>query len=97
MYGLDDCNAHANPYHLHGDMVCEYSAAAAGHSALIGWGLDGRGIYGRYETTGVTAQVDACGGHWGDVPAYTDTDTDGTVVSYPGATNVYHYHLSVSE
>jgi hypothetical protein len=33
--------------------------------------------------------LDACGGHYGPVPA--TTLSDGTV--YPAASNVYHYHV----
>jgi hypothetical protein len=52
--------------------------------------MDGRGMYGQYEGTGALPTLDACGGHYGDVPA---TTING--VTYPAATNVYHYHYQV--
>ena len=67
-----DCNGHATPYHAHGDLVCEYNQTAAGHSTLVGFALDGRGMYGRYESTRTLPVLDACNGHWGPVPAYKD-------------------------
>ena len=69
-------------------MQCDYDKTAAGHSALIGVALDGRGLYGLYETTGtVPTDLDWCGGHTGNVPAWTATDGSA---SYPAATSVYH-------
>ena len=67
--------------------------SALGHSPLIGFALDGRGLYGLYETTSTYAylSLDACNGHWGPVPAWSGTNTDGTTISYSAATNVYHY------
>jgi hypothetical protein len=87
MFGAD-CGGHADPFHLHCSVVCEYNHSAAGHSPLVGIMLDGRGIYGSMESTGaLPSDLDACGGHFGPVPVTTiGADT------YPGATNVYHYH-----
>ena len=67
------------PYHHHYDLSCDYNKTAAGHSALTGVALDGRGIYGidplvfvfntnsssgMYESTGTyPTNLDACGGH----------------------------------
>ena len=98
---------HANPYHHHYDLACDYDKTASGHSALTGVALDGRGIYGLYEKTGaVPTDLDACGGHckspliWytvlinsidGPVPAHT---VGG--VTYSAASNVYHYHTQSS-
>lgn len=85
---LDDCGGHANPYHYHFDLACDYNKTALGHSALIGIALDGRGIYGQYETSGTKpTNLDSCGGHFGPVPAYTIANN-----TYPAAENVYHYH-----
>ena len=43
-------------------------------------------IYGRHETTGAApADLDACGGHEGPVPAHVDW-------GIPANTSVYHYH-----
>eukprot|EP00158_Paraphelidium_tribonemae_P005468 Partr_v1_DN27360_c0_g2_i2_m46699 len=69
---MDSCGGHARPYHYHLDLACDYDHGSQGHSALIGVALDGRGIYGLYETTGVKpSNLDKCGGHVGDVPAHT--------------------------
>lgn len=69
----DDCAGHATPYHHHLDLPCDYDITAAGaHSQLVGWALDGRGIYGRWESDGKTpTDLDACNGHYGPVPAIT--------------------------
>ena len=69
--------------------------SAAGHSPLIGFALDGRGLYGLYESTGTYATLDACNGHWGPVPAWSGTNTDGSAITYAAATNVYHYRESL--
>jgi hypothetical protein len=54
--------------------------------------LDGRAMYGIYETTGTApTDLDACGGHTGAVPSHTAGG-----VTYPAAKNVYHYHSQVS-
>ena len=50
---------------------------AAGHSALVGFALDGRGMYGEFETSQTPAVLDSCNGHIGNVPAYTDTGQAG--------------------
>ncbi|KAJ3018767.1 UNVERIFIED_CONTAM: hypothetical protein HDU68_010992 [Siphonaria sp. JEL0065] len=86
--GLDVCNGHANPYHHHMDFVCNYDRNATGHSALIGFAFDGRGIYGYKESSyAYPTDLDYCGGHYGPVPAFTMNG-----VTYPAGTNVYHYH-----
>jgi hypothetical protein len=83
---MDQCGGHANPYHYHTDMVCHYDPNAAGHSGLIGVMLDGRALFGRHETTGAApADLDACGGHVGAVPAYAEWGV-------PEGTSMYHYH-----
>ena len=54
-------------YHYHMDLVCDYNLTAAGHSTLVGVMLDGRGLYGRYETFGaIPMDLDMCGGHVGE-------------------------------
>jgi hypothetical protein len=81
---MDECGAHASPYHNHLDLTCDYNRSASGHSQLIGVALDGRGIYGIYESSGQKpVDLDACGGHYGAVPSYEN---------FAGADNVYHYH-----
>ncbi|KAJ3017359.1 UNVERIFIED_CONTAM: hypothetical protein HDU68_011733 [Siphonaria sp. JEL0065] len=82
------CGGHATSYHMHTDFVCHYDRNATGHSALIGFALDGRGIYGYKESSySYPTDLDWCGGHYGDVPA---SIVNG--VTYPAASNIYHYH-----
>ena len=63
------CGGHANTYHNHYDLSCDYDKTSAGHSPLIAIALDGRGVYGVFEGAGAApTDLDACGGHVGDVP-----------------------------
>jgi hypothetical protein len=89
---LDTCAGHANPYHYHKDLACDYAAGSTGdHSPLVAIALDGRGLYGLWEGNGsAPTNLDACNGHTGPVPAYTNDDG----VSFPAQDNVYHYHTS---
>ena len=89
---LSDCGTHANPLHMHESAGCEYNENdSSGHSTLVAAMLDGRGMYGRWEAPGVLAgaDLDACNGHFGDVPA-----TVIAGVTYPAASGVYHYHVT---
>jgi hypothetical protein len=88
---LDDCNGHAAPYHIHKDSVCDYNSSSnSQHSQLIAVALDGRGIYGKWEGNGaLPSDLDACNGHFGSVPAFQNGE-----MSFPSASNVYHYHTS---
>ena len=94
----DMCNAHAGQgfdYHYHGDPYgpqCLYSCAnystLQSHPPLIGYGLDGVPIFGRYLDAGApggSLALDDCGGHvhTGIGDAYL-------------ADGVYHYHAFVS-
>jgi hypothetical protein len=90
---ISDCGGHAQPWHHHCNLTCEYDQSAeTGHSLLVGVMLDGRGLYGMHETTNTPpADLDACGGHFGSVPA---TTVGGA--TYPAATNVYHYHTQTA-
>ena len=88
----DGCNQHVGrgggQPHLHGDpfgSFCFYSAAnyssLAAHPPLIGYAIDGFGIFGRHLSTsasGYSNTLDVCGGHSHD--------------SYG-----YHYHAQVVE
>jgi hypothetical protein len=86
---LDSCGGHAMPYHYHNDNACDYDHTAAGHSPLIGFGLDGVGIYGLYENNPTKPNLDACNGHVGVVPA---DDEFGV----PEGMEMYHYHVASS-
>mmetsp|Transcript_5234 Transcript_5234/g.12588 ORF Transcript_5234/g.12588 Transcript_5234/m.12588 type:complete len:180 (-) Transcript_5234:279-818(-) len=86
---LDSCGGHAYPYHYHKGLDCEYTASwqAEGHSPVIAAMLDGRGMYGKWESTGnLPADLDACNGHTGPVPASAEFGT--------AASTVYHYHMT---
>eukprot|EP00238_Polyblepharides_amylifera_P009832 CAMPEP_0196580674 /NCGR_PEP_ID=MMETSP1081-20130531/29978_1 /TAXON_ID=36882 /ORGANISM="Pyramimonas amylifera, Strain CCMP720" /LENGTH=428 /DNA_ID=CAMNT_0041900615 /DNA_START=106 /DNA_END=1392 /DNA_ORIENTATION=+ len=86
---LDNCGGHANPYHYHADMVCDYDLTTGVHSAATGLGLDGVVIYGKYETgTSAPLDLDPCNGHLGPVPESTEYSIT--------ASTVYHYHMTTS-
>merc|ERR1719178_520647 len=82
---LDSCNGHAIPYHFHADMSCMYDDEDTSvHSPLIGFALDGYGIYGLYEGSGAVPTLDTCGGHTAAVPEDATYGVDSSTV--------YHYH-----
>jgi hypothetical protein len=78
---LDECGGHTEEYHFHERLSCLYEATG-GHSTQVAVGLDGKGLYGKYEDADEEElpQLDACGGHFGVTP-----DSDGE--------RVYHYHV----
>lgn len=66
----DKCQGHpqqAGVYHYHSISTCiDDKRLADGHSALVGYALDGFGIFGRYGEGGkllASADLDACHGH----------------------------------
>jgi hypothetical protein len=86
----DRCHGHPEPrgqYHYHDLSPCldDRAGAAGRHSDLIGYALDGFGLYGRFGETGkalTNADLDACHGHT-------------HVVTWNGApTAIYHYHVT---
>lgn len=86
----DHCNGHPQQegqYHYHGPSPCMRDAAgrAGRHSDLIGYALDGYGIYGEYGEGGKLlhdSDLDACHGHT-------------HAVMWNGRMKViYHYHLT---
>eukprot|EP00392_Amoebophrya_sp_AT5.2_P011896 g11986.t1 len=85
---LDECGGHTKEYHFHEKLGCLYSSSG-GHSAEVGKEAQGlpdglqQKLYGKFESTGVTPNLDACNGHFGVTP-----DSAGQVV--------YHYHVSDS-
>ena len=84
----DTCQGHpeqTGEYHYHSLTTCLEDAADGTHSELVGWALDGFGIYGRYGEDGevvTTTDLDACHGHTHDLTV--DGVTEPT----------YHYHAT---
>lgn len=86
----DRCNGHperSGEYHYHDQPPCLTDAKSGpnGHSDLIGYALDGFGMFGPQEASGTTlmsADLDECHGHTGPV------EWDGKVVT------MYHYHFT---
>lgn len=85
----DACNGHpqiSGAYHYHGHIDCmEDVEAGTGHSMLLGYALDGFGLYGKYGDDGhemTNDDLDACHGHSGVV------EWNGELVE------MYHYHLT---
>ena len=60
---FDDCGGHVNPhtgYHYHAATGCSAQVASTdGHAALIGYALDGYGIF----ANGGVSDLDSCRGH----------------------------------
>lgn len=86
----DGCNGHPERqgeyhYHNYSDCFVDTASGPNGHSDLIGYALDGFGIFGLYDAGGdilTTSDLDACHGHTGPV------EWDGEVVE------MYHYHFT---
>jgi hypothetical protein len=88
----DECDGHpqqSSVYHYHSASDCvlaELDSDTDGHSALIGWALDGFGIYGTRGEDGAeltSADLDECHGHTHEVTF------NGKVQE------IYHYHATV--
>ena len=83
----DACGGHpqqAGVYHYHSLSPCA-SDAALGHSALVGYALDGFGIYGPHGEKGTAltnADLDECHGHTHEI------EWDGKTVE------MFHYHAT---
>ena len=72
---FDACGGHSNPhegYHYHAAVGCsEISDHTDDHPALIGYALDGYGIYSQHEEGSDSANnLDECGGESDDVRGY---------------------------
>ena len=83
----DNCQGHPQPsgqYHYHSLTNC-LSDPGTGHSNLIGYAVDGFGIFGSRGTTGAEltdADLDVCHGHT-------------HAITWDGATvTMYHYHAT---
>jgi YHYH protein len=86
---MDKCGGHPQrngQYHYHDFAPClPHGRDKTGHSQLIGYALDGFGVYGAYEANGkkmTNADLDGCHGHVGPVL------WDGEVRV------MYHYHMN---
>lgn len=72
---FDDCGGHINPvegYHYHAATGCtEATNEEDGHAALLGYALDGYGIYAMLSPSGEEDfDLDECRGHTDDVRGY---------------------------
>ena len=71
---FDACGGHTNPhegYHYHAAVGCsEIADEPDGHPALIGYALDGYGIYSQYDDGDLAKNLDECGGEIDDVRGY---------------------------
>lgn len=72
---FDDCGGHVNPhegYHYHAATGCtESTPEEDGHAALIGYALDGYGIYGLLDREGVEpVNLDQCRGTTDEIRGY---------------------------
>jgi hypothetical protein len=88
----DACNGHperTGQYHYHSLSSCFHDKREGngGHSSLVGYALDGFGIYGNHGENGkllTNADLDACHGHTHEVV------WDGVKMA------IYHYHTTDS-
>jgi YHYH protein len=85
----DSCQGHpeiGGTYHYHSVTTCiEANSPGKSHSTIVGYALDGFGIYGRYGEQGkqlTNAQLDECHGHTHEI------EWDGKRV------RMYHYHAT---
>jgi YHYH protein len=85
----DTCQGHPEPtgvYHYHSISTClPDKTARNGHSEIVGYSLDGFGIYGRHGIGGkvlASADLDVCHGHSHQI------DWNGQ------RKNMYHYHAT---
>lgn len=72
---IDDCGGHINNatgYHYHAHTGCTPEVEQAdGHAPLIGYAMDGIGMYAHDDEAGNDAtDLDTCGGHYDDVRGY---------------------------
>ncbi|MGQ0802634.1 MAG: YHYH protein [Actinomycetota bacterium] len=86
---LDSCGGHPNAggYHQHSisDCIGDAQSGEGGHSDLVGYALDGFGIFGHYGEDGevlTNADLDECHGHTHKI------EWDGETVE------MYHYHAT---
>lgn len=86
----DACNGHPERqgqyhYHDYSDCLVDTKSGPNGHSDLVGYALDGFGLFGKFEATNVEVHsddLDACHGHTSTI------EWDGELK------DMYHYHFS---
>jgi hypothetical protein len=85
----DSCDGHpqeTGQYHYHSESIClEDTKDSDMHSGLLGYALDGFGIYGKYGEEGIllyTDDLDECHGHVHEI--MWDEETK----------EIYHYHFT---
>lgn len=87
---FDACEGHPQrqgQYHYHHGSPCFAADKPGEHSPLVGYALDGFGVYGSRGERGAVMtndKLDECHGHVGEVPAMNGS----------GNVTVYHYHLN---
>ncbi len=72
---FDDCGGHVNPvtgYHYHAATGCSAEEPQAdGHAPLLGYAIDGFGMYGMLDEQGSESQdLDVCRGHEDEIRGY---------------------------
>ena len=73
---FDDCGGHVNPndgYHYHAATGCTeaFDTQSDGHASLLGYALDGHGIYGMLDQEGNESEgLDECRGHSDETRGY---------------------------
>ncbi|KXI30277.1 YHYH protein [Paraglaciecola hydrolytica] len=72
---FDDCGGHINPfegYHYHASTGCtELSSQIDGHASLLGFALDGYGIFAMLDASGFEeTDLDECRGHSDEIRGY---------------------------
>jgi hypothetical protein len=92
----DGCHGHPQPggvYHYHSLTPClEDKRLPDGHSALVGYALDGFGIFGQFDAGGralSSSDLDECHGHTHVIP----WDGKRVVMYHYHATNDYPYSV----
>jgi hypothetical protein len=84
----DTCHGHPNQgsgYHYHSLSPCLLNARSRTHATLVGWALDGFGIYVEYDRAGrllTNSQLDGCHGRVSRVPWHGHSQ------------RVYHYDMT---
>lgn len=86
---FDDCGGHVNPiegYHYHAATECNALLEQTdGHSAMMGYAVDGYAIYGTYNADGTEpSDLDSCRGHRDETRGYHYHAADAASNSFLG-------------